>query len=190
MSIFSKAVDRIIEREVSKRREEIQTEIAKLDFSYKEHILSYNTLKTKVENETKELERVRVKAEEEQKRLWERLDILRDNLNTEDVWIKLWESAYSKAVDAVWPILQKEMLHMVELAEQRAYLKAKTEFDEDLSRRMEHLIKLGNEKEAVPFVKILAIKKDITDKKLVAERIKNEAQIEKYAAQLEVLEGL
>ena len=195
--IFRKAVNQIIAKEVDKRRGEIQCGIVELDSIYngrkKEYevkIADIDVLKAKVEAELKELECIRIKSEEEQKRLWERLDILRDNLNTEDVWIKLWEMAYSKAVDAVWPILQKEMLHMVELAEQRAYIKSKEEFEIDLGQRMEHLMKLGNEKEMIPFVKVLALKKDIEDKKLVAERVKNIAQIERYVAQLEILEAL
>ena len=196
MSIFNKIVDKIIAREVEKRRNEIQIGISELDVIYTERKKEYevkiadiDVLKSKVETELKELERIRIKAEEEQKRLWERLDILRDNLNTEDVWIKLWEMAYSKATDAVWVILQKEMLHLVELAEQRAYLKAKQEFDIDLNQRMDYLMKSGEGKE-VPLVKILALKKDIEDKKLYAEKVKNSALSDRYVAQLEILEGL
>ena len=148
------------------------------------------TRKLKVESELLELERVRNKAEEEQKRLWDRLDILRDNLNTEDVWIKLWECAYSKAVDSVWIILQKEMAHMVSLAEERSYVRAKAEFDDDLNKRIEGLKSLANTKIDIPALKVLALKKDIEDKMLIAERVKNVAQVSKYMAQLEILGGL
>lgn len=196
MSIFNKAVDKIIAREVEKRRNEIQIGISELDSIYTERKKEYevkiadiDVLKIKVEKELLELQRIRLQAEEEQKRLWEHLDILRDNLNTEDVWIKLWEMAYSKATDAVWLILQKEMLHLVELAEQRAYLKSKQEFDIDLNQRMDYLMKSGEGKE-VPLVKILALKKDIEDKKLYAEKVKNSALSDRYVAQLEILGGL
>ncbi len=164
---------------------------------YASKLSSLDNLIVKVANEieksskeTEELKKVRAKAEEEQKRLWERLDILRDNLNTEDVWIKLWESAYSKAVDSVWLILQKEMLHMVGLSEEKAYLKAKEEFDADLNKRMDYLINMGNDKDSIPFVKVMALKKKIEDVKLNAERIKNVALLEKCLAQEEILGGL
>src|SRR3990167_6635729 len=61
-----------------------------------------------------------------------------------DLWIKLWECAYSKAVDSVWIILQKEMAHMVSLAEERSYVRAKAEFDDDLNKRIEGLKSLAN----------------------------------------------
>jgi hypothetical protein len=195
--IFKKKVDGIIAKEVDARRAEIQVGISALDSIYevrkKEYevkIADIDVLKSKVETELKELERIRIKSEDEQKLLWERLDILRDNLNTEDVWMKLWEMAYSKATDAVWLVLQKEMLHLADLAENRAYLKAKAEFDSNLSGFMEHLTKMSNDKEAIPFIKVLTLKKDIEDKKLVAERINNDAQKEqiiKLTAQLELI---
>ena len=172
MWIFSKAfkgtVDKIIVNELQTRRQELDLSVAKLnseyDFykkSYEDKLSGLGSLKLKVESELLELERVRNKAEEEQKRLWDRLDILRDNLNTEDVWIKLWECAYSKAVDSVWIILQKEMAHMVSLAEERSYVRAKAEFDDDLNKRIEGLKSLANTKIDIPALKVLALKKDI-----------------------------
>lgn len=230
MLIFSKickkAVDRIIAKEVSVRKSEIDCEISayQLKIDHETSILNsafenrvkdyevkvtelkdneiglvkaYDTklkdldiLKSRVEIELKELERIRIKSETEQKRLWERLDILRDNLNTEDVWIKLWEMAYSKAIDAVWIIQQKEALHLVELAEQRAYLKSKQEFEEDLNRRMDYFIQMNNVNDAIPFVKVLALKKRIEDIRLSAERLKNATQVDKCSAQLETIGGL
>ena len=201
MWIFSKAfkgtVDKIIANELQTRRQELDLSVAKLnseyDFykkSYEDKLSGLGSLKLKVESELLELERVRNKAEEEQKRLWDRLDILRDNLNTEDVWIKLWECAYSKAVDSVWIILQKEMAHMVSLAEERSYVRAKAEFDDDLNKRIEGLKSLANTQTDIPVLKILALKKDIEDKMLIAERVKNVAQVSKYMAQLEILGGL
>ena len=201
MWIFSKAfkgtVDKIIVNELQTRRQELDLSVAKLnseyDFykkSYEDKLSGLGSLKLKVESELLELERVRNKAEEEQKRLWDRLDILRDNLNTEDVWIKLWECAYSKAVDSVWIILQKEMARMVSLAEERSYVRAKAEFDDDLNKRIEGLKSLANTKIDIPALKVLALKKDIEEKMLIAERVKNIAQVEKYMAQLEILRGL
>lgn len=198
--MFKKAVDKIIAKEVNVRRAEIQVGISSLDSIYEKRKKEYevkiadiDSLKIRTETQISELERIRVKAEEEQKLLWERLDILRDNLNTEDVWMKLWEMAYSKATDAVWLVLQKEMLHLADLAENRAYLKAKSEFDMNLSRLMEHLTKMSNDREAIPFIKVLALKKDIEDKKLIAERNNNDAQKEqiiKFTAQLELIGAL
>ena len=107
-----------------------------------------------------------------------------------DLWIKLWECAYSKAVDSVWIILQKEMAHMVSLAEERSYVRAKAEFDDDLNKRIEGLKSLANTQTDIPVLKILALKKDIEDKMLIAERVKNVAQVSKYMAQLEILGGL
>ena len=201
MWIFSKAfkgtVDKIIANELQTRRQELDLSVAKLnseyDFykkSYEDKLSGLGSLKLKVESELLELERVRNKAEEEQKRLWDRLDILRDNLNTEDVWIKLWECAYSKAVDSVWIILQKEMAHMVSLAEERSYVRAKAEFDDDLNKRIEGLKSLANTQTDIPVLRVLALKKDIEEKMLIAERVKNIAQVEKYMAQLEILRGL
>jgi len=105
-------------------------------------------------------------------------------------YIKLWECAYSKAVDSVWIILQKEMAHMVSLAEERSYVRAKAEFDDDLNKRIEGLKSLANTQTDIPVLKILALKKDIEDKMLIAERVKNVAQVSKYMAQLEILGGL
>jgi hypothetical protein len=201
IKFLEKKIQVYIEKEIIKRKEEITLKFniaigdleKSLNYSkseYEKKEREFLVLKENTELKIKELERVRNAAEEEQKRLWERLDILRDNLNTEDVWIKLWECAYSKAVDAVWPILQKELLHMVELAEQRVYLKAKDEFDIDLKRRIDNLISTANMKEAVPFVKISALIKRVEEVKLNAERVKNIPQIEKCSAQLEILGGL
>ena len=105
-------------------------------------------------------------------------------------YIKLWECAYSKAVDSVWIILQKEMAHMVSLAEERSYVRAKAEFDDDLNKRIEGLKSLANTKIDIPALKVLALKKDIEEKMLIAERVKNVAQVSKYMAQLEILGGL
>ena len=107
-----------------------------------------------------------------------------------DLWIKLWECAYSKAVDSVWIILQKEMAHMVSLAEERSYVRAKAEFDDDLNKRIEGLKSLANTKTDIPALRVLALKKDIEEKMLIAERVKNVAQVIKYMAQLEILGGL
>src|SRR3990167_4291943 len=101
-------------------------------------------------------------------------------------YIKLWECAYSKAVDSVWIILQKEMAHMVSLAEERSYVRAKAEFDDDLNKRIEGLKSLANTKIDIPALKVLALKKDIEEKMLIAERVKNVAQVSKYMAQLEI----
>src|SRR3990167_7987446 len=103
-----------------------------------------------------------------------------------DLWIKLWECAYSKAVDSVWIILQKEMAHMVSLAEERSYVRAKAEFDDDLNKRIEGLKSLANTKTDIPALRVLALKKDIEEKMLIAERVKNVAQVSKYMAQLEI----
>ena len=195
--IFKKTINKIITKEVDARRAEIQIGISKLDSIYEERKKEYevkiadiDALKFKVETQVDELERIRVNAEIEQKELWKRLDILRDNLNTEDVWMKLWEMAYSKATDAVWIILQKEMLHLVELAENRAYIKAKAEFDADLKTRIDYLIKISNDKEAIPIVKVLALKKVIEEKILVAGRSQNSAQVDLFMAQLGILGDL
>ncbi len=202
--LLSKAVDKLNQGYEEKKAEynskivsltdDIQIKIEELEQVRsnieQEHRDKINTLTKGMELQISELERVRNKAESEEKRLWERLDILRDNLNTEEVWLKLWEMAYSKAVDAVWAINQKETLHLIELARQESYLKSKAEFDEDLRLRMDNLIQMSNSGENIPAVKILALKKDIEEKKLQAERIKNESLVNKYSAQLEIIGGL
>ena len=90
----------------------------------------------------------------------------------------------------MWIILQKEMAHMVSLAEERSYVRAKAEFDDDLNKRIEGLKSLANTKIDIPALKVLALKKDIEEKMLIAERVKNVAQVSKYMAQLEILGGL
>jgi hypothetical protein len=191
---FKNKIQEKIDREVKLRKSEIeiaaQKEVETSLGQYQLKVLELDNFKQKAENELSDLKSIRERANQEQKEIWEKLNILRDNLNTQDVWVKLWECAYSKAVDAVWSILQRETLHLVDLAEQRAYIKAKEEFDADLKQRIDNLINTSNEKDAIPFVKLLALKKKIEDVKLNSERIKNSAQIEKSSAQLEVLEGL
>ena len=79
---------------------------------------------------------------------------------------------------------------MVSLAEERSYVRAKAEFDDDLNKRIEGLKSLANTQTDIPVLKILALKKDIEEKMLIAERVKNIAQVSKYMAQLEILGGI
>lgn len=194
MWIFNKIVDRIIEQEVNKRRSEIIARIHDeeviLRKEYEIKLAEFSELNKKLESEIEEVKKARIKAEEEQKRLWERLDILKDNLNTEDVWVKLWECAFSKAIDFIWPVLQKETQHLVELVEKQAYIKAESEFKNEVETRMANLIKMANDKEGIPFLKIIAIKKKIEEIKLNAERVKNMALTEKCFAELELLSNI
>ena len=206
-NFFKKRINTAVQREIAnaliQKKLEISTAETALEVDYLKNkaifdskIVEVKALVEKVNIQSRELnlqiqetQRIRNNAEEEQKKLWERLDILRDSFTADQIWSRLWECAYSKAIDAVWPILEKEIPHLIELAENRAYLKAKQEVDNEYKIQLEGLIKIAGGQE-VPKLKILALKKEIHEKMLYANRVKNTDLESRYSAQLELIELL
>ncbi len=212
MLIFNRFINKLVAKEVAKRtekemadkRKELSAEFIKVQNEFQEKsnqeiqesqdklkvkLAEVNLLADTYNLQIDALKKLRDKAEEEQKRLWDRLDILRDSLSADQVWSKLWALAYSKAVDVTWPILEKEIPHLVELAEQRAYLKARQEADDEYKLRLESLIKVaGNEN--VSKLKILALKQEIHEKMLIANRAKSVDNENKCLGKLELIDIL
>ena len=197
---FNKIIEQRVDLEVKSQRETIEKRLSKslgdMDLIYREKKTHYDNLLVDLENLTQkvnvqleELKRIRDNADIEQKRLWERLDILRDSFTADQIWSKLWECAYSKAIDAVWPILEKEMPHLIELAENKAYLKAKTEIEEDYKLRIEGLVKEAKG-EDISRVKILVLRSEIHEKMLLANRNKSTDLENRYNAQLEFIKSI
>ena len=188
--MFKRIVDKIIDNEVAKRKLEIEERLRieenKLKISYAEKLAELNALNDKLNNQIKEVERTRQNAEAEQKRLWERLDILRDNLNTEQVWMKLWESAFSKAVDVIWGIFKKETLHLIDLAKIDTYAevekKLSTQFDKKLGDIIAKSIDIVN----VPL--LLKLKEEAHKQYLIFEKVKDATQMQFYLGQLKLIE--
>lgn len=188
--IFKKIIDTAIQKEIAytlaQKKLEISLAETELENEYSKNKEIYDSKIVEVKGLTQELQRVRLKAETAQEQLWDRLDILRDSFTADQIWSKLWESAYSKAVDVVWPMLEKEMPRLVELAEARAYLKAKQEAIEDYRIQIDGLIK-ETEGQEVSKLKIVSLRKDIHERMLVANRNKNTDLENKCQAQLDLI---
>lgn len=195
--VFKKIIDTTIQKEIAyilaqKKFEigqaeiELENDYLKNKAIYDSKIVEVKELTVKADIQTQELQRVRLKAETMQEQLWDRLDILRDSFTADQIWSKLWESAYSKAVDIVWPMLEKEMPRLVELAEDRAYLKAKKEAEENYRIQINGLIK-ETEGQEVSKLKIISLRKDIHERMLVANRNKNTDLENKCQAQLDLI---
>lgn len=190
--MFKRIVDRIIDNEVSKRRIEVEqrlrAEEGELRISYQQKLSELNSLNDKLNRQIQEVERVRLNAETEQKRLWERLDILKDNLNTEDVWLKLWECAYSKAVDVVWEIFKKETLRLIELAKENNQEEIEKKFQEQYEAKLQSLIKESSDIINVP---LFLLKKEEANKGyLEANKRKDGAKEQFFLGQLKLIEEI
>lgn len=175
---IERRIDKIVEQEVQKRKSHIEELIqAKLN--------EFTALNKRLNWQIKELERTREFTEAEQKRLWERLNILRDNLNTEDVWVKLWECAYSKATDKVWEIMKKETIHLVEIAKEDGYNKAKAELEERYNQKINSAIDTNREKVNVP---LLVKKKDEANQLyLTYQRVHDKDKESYYKGQIDLI---
>jgi hypothetical protein len=125
LKFIKRKVDDIIVLEVEKRRNEIEKRIlaeeVKLNEEYHKKISELRFANERAELEISELKKVREKAQTEQKQLWEKLDILRDNLNSEKVWLNLWECAVVKVTDMVWDIQKKETLKLLDIVRQEGF---------------------------------------------------------------------
>jgi len=167
-----KRVDKLVQDEFERRKKDLELQVKseenRLKLESQKNSNDLKVLVASMNTQIDETRRVREKAEEEQKRLWERLDILRDNLNTEDVWVKLWECAYSKATDKVWEIMKKETLHLVELSKDESYVKARNEFNEKLENRINELISKNSDLVNIPLM--LKIRNESQNQYLLAEK--------------------
>jgi len=167
-----KRVDKLVQDEFERRKKDLELQVKseenRLKLESQKNSNDLKVLVASMNTQIDETRRVREKAEEEQKRLWERLDILRDNLNTEDVWVKLWECAYSKATDKVWEIMKKETLHLVELSKDESYVKARNEFNEKLENRINELISKNSDLVNIPLM--LKIRSESQNQYLLAEK--------------------
>ena len=182
MRLFKGIVDRIVEKEVKKRRFEMELMIKQEE----NQLIERHKIKVgELDGLIKDVARVRIKAEEEQKNLWKKLDILRDNLNAEKIFTKLWEMAYSKAVDAVWAIFKKETLHLAENAkidgEIEGERKAKAKYDNMLDSAIYRFQGTVN----APL--LFKRKQEIEAKFLIAQRNRDRDTTLKTEAQLELI---
>ena len=152
------------------------------DIKSKEFNTSQEELKLKI-NEIKQL---RDEAQLEEKRLWDKLEILKDNLNSEQTWNKLWEAAFSKAIDIVWSIFKKETIHLAKLSFDDGYVKAeeilKIKFDNQI-KEIEKNIQGG-----LNIVKIMSQYKEAKDNFLSAGRNRDANKQKFYEGQISLIE--
>ena len=94
----------------------------------------------KLDRELEAANRMRERAAEEQKRLWERLDILRDNLNSEQVWMKVWEAAFSKAFDMVWSIHKNQTIQLMDKVREEAVEEAKKQIIDQYDLKYKYMV--------------------------------------------------
>ena len=180
--MFKKLVDKIVEREVNKRRFDTELRIKKEET----HLLEEHKLKVeKLDAVTKEVTRVRIKAEQEQENLWKKLDILRDNLNAEQIFSKLWEMAYSKAVDAVWAIFKKETLHLAENARIDGLYEGEKKAKEGYDKQLNSAIVTFQGAINAPL--LFKRRQEIEEQFLVAQRSKDRETVLVTEAQLNLL---
>lgn len=185
--MFKKFVDARIEKEFSRRKEELERmlreEESSLRFIHSKKIEELNTLNSELSQKIQEVKKVRETAENEQKRLWERLDILRDNLNSEQVWMRLWESAFSKAVDVVWGLMKENTEKLIILAKEEKEKEVSEKLTSKFKQDVERIFKSDK------LNKELLSKKydDLYEKFLEAERTKQKDKAMNYKAQMEIL---
>ena len=163
MWIFNK----IIERKVVRRIEGIKKEIY---FEYQSKIANLDLL-------NKQLNEQIVSFEEKHKK-------------AEEFFNSIWATAYSKAIDAVWPVLEKNIPHLLEIAERKAYEKAQEEFDLQYKLKIQNITSKTQKNDSVPVVKILYKQEKIYDEYLKANRGRNIDLSQKYQAQLDLIKEL
>ena len=185
-------VDAKVQEELKNKREWIEELHAKEEAILKElHITklaSLNELIMQLNIQIEETKRVRIKSEEEQKLLWERLDILRDNLNSEQVWLKIWEMAYSKATDKVWEIMKSETTHLIELAKKNTYNQAVENLSKIYEQKIADILKNSTEKVNVAL--LLDKKEEFTRNYLTCQRGKDKERENYFQGKIDLIEEL
>ncbi len=197
MNFIKKIIDARIEKEYLARKFEIEERLrqeesrlrqeeSRVWLAYQSKIDELNKLNTILHTKICEVKQSYEKAEEEQKRLWERLDILRDNLNSEQVWMKVWECAFSKAVTVVWGIMKDKTVELIDLA-----VKEKEEETKDKLTKLFH-VELDVIREGGQINKpLLLIRREELHKAfLAAERSKDQGKMTCYKAQMEIVDEI
>ena len=187
--MFKKIVDKIIASEVTKRKleieEKIKEEALKIEQDNKEKLSQLLTLNNSLIFQIEEVKHTREKAEAEQKRLWERLNIIQDNLNTEKIYAGIYECAFSKAVDLVWDIIKNKVKDLVELARKDAYDEAEKNLAIIYEKRLQDIISKSDKDVNIP---LLFQKKEIAHEGfLKADRVGNKKEKDFYEGQLSLL---
>jgi len=186
---FRKIVDKIIDFEVERRKKEVEQRLEiekdKLWMELATKRQEVYVLTTELETQIKGIEKTRQKAEEEQKGLWERLDILKDNLNANGVMNRLWECAYSKAIDAVWSILKKETIHLTELANEDGQNKAKEEANKQYEKKLDDIIKKDMSLINIPL--LYKLKEESRQQYLIFQRSKDNEKVQYFKGQIDLI---
>jgi len=191
--MFKKIVDKIIEKEVDKRKLEIEERIKEealksqiqIEQDNKEKLSQLSTLNNSLIFQIEEVKRTREKAEAEQKRLWERLNIIQDNLNTEKIYAGIYECAFSKAVDLVWDIMKNKVNDLVELARKGAYDEAEKNLTLIYEKKLQDIISKSDKDVNIP---LLFKKKEIAHEGFLrADRMGNKKEKDFYEGQLNLL---
>lgn len=187
--MFKRIIDKIIEKEVARRKieieEKIKEETLKIENDNKEKLSQLTSLNNSLTFQIEEVKHTREKAEAEQKRLWERLNIIQDNLNTEKIYVSIWECAFSKAVDLVWDVMESKVKDLIELARKEAYEETEKHLTLINEKRLQDIISKSKDDINVP---LLFKKKEIAKEEfLKADRIGNAKDKSFYEGQLELL---
>ena len=190
MNFIKKIIDARIEKEYLSRKHEVEERLrleeSRLWSAYQNKINELNVLNSNLQMKIEEVKRTRENAEVEQKKLWERLDILRDNLNSEQVWMKVWECAFSKATDVVWGIMKAETVKLVTMAKEDGRSEVEIKLKETFQARLKE-IEIG-----VGFNKPLLVERyeKCHNLFLIAERSKDELKKQYYKAQMELIDEI
>lgn len=179
-----KSIMLISERDV----EVLNSEYNKRKSVYSSQIAELNELTDQVKRKISELSEIRCNAELTQKQLWERLDILRDGLQTEQIWMKLWECAYSKAVDTVWSVLKKETIRLIELAKEDGYKEAEERLAKQYENKLNDIISKCENDINIPL--IFKRKEKVTLDYLHAQKCKDSRMENYYLGQKEFIEEI
>lgn len=150
------------------------------------HSLLILGLEKSAENQIVKLEETRQKCEVSQKELWDKLDILKDNLNTEQIWMKLWECAFSKAVDVVWSILKNEAVVLSGYAKTDGYKEAEDRLSKLYENKLNDVIEKSNKDINVAL--ILKRKEEADSKYLHFNKCKDSRMESYYLGQKELIE--
>lgn len=186
---INKKVDNLIGEELLRRKYKVELEIKEQEQVLRDALkLKTNELielNKKLDIEISEAKRLREKSGEEQKLLWQKLDILRDNLNTEQVWTKLWECAFSKSVDVVWGIMKNETVSLVNKAREEEYERAEKHLKEIYENRYKDFISNCSKDINIPL--LLKRGEEAKEEFLKYGRLKDEIRENYYKSRIDLI---
>jgi hypothetical protein len=185
--MFEKQIDKIVNSIIEKRKIEITLAIDKEldDFKARQKEI-FEAKKKEIKDIVLETDGIKEKVLIERNKVSQTLDILRQNLTAEEIWLKLWSVAFDKAMDICWDLTKDKTKEIMALVEDKAYTKSKQEMQEIINKRdaevEEKLKSLDINKQA-----ILNAKEEANKFYLIYDRNKDQMKKQYYKGQVDLI---